>query len=90
MEEKEKSIAMEMLEELKRSNDRLEKQNERLERQAKDNGKKWFIISLVLLVALVISNISWLVYESQYEYSDEVYTQDITEIESSDIMQSIN
>ena len=61
----EKSIAMEMLQELKRAN------------------KRNFAIIVILLVALVGSNIAWLVYESQYEVVAE--TESIQSIEGSDI-----
>lgn len=61
----EKSIAMEMLQELKRAN------------------KRNFAIIVILLVALVGSNIAWLVYESQYEIVGE--TETIQSIEGSDI-----
>lgn len=46
----EKSIASEMLSELKKTN------------------KRWFLISVFLLISLLGSNIAWLIYESQYEY----------------------
>lgn len=54
----EKSLAMEMLQELKRAN------------------KRNFAIIVILLVALVGSNIAWLVYESQYETIVEETTVD--------------
>lgn len=81
----EKSLAMEMLEELKRS-------NERLERQSKDNAKKWFIISIVELLIIVSMIIGFLIYESQYEvgYVDET-TQTIEDIDNnSTATQNIN
>lgn len=61
----EKSLAMEMLQELKKAN------------------KRNFAIIVILLVALVGSNIAWLVYESQYEVVAE--TESIQSIEGSDI-----
>ena len=61
----EKSLAMEMLQELKKAN------------------KRNFAIIVILLVALVGSNIAWLVYESQYEIVAE--TESIQSIEGSDI-----
>ena len=54
----EKSLAMEMLQELKKAN------------------KRNFAIIVILLVALVGSNIAWLVYESQYEVVAETTTVD--------------
>lgn len=69
----EKSIAMEMLQELKRAN------------------KRNFAIIVILLVALVGSNIAWLVYESQYEIVDEItYTQEAESSDNSTISQDIN
>lgn len=35
--------------------------------ELKKSSKRWFIISIILLVALVVSNIGWLIYESQWE-----------------------
>lgn len=35
--------------------------------ELKKSSKRWFVISIILLVALVISNIGWLIYESQFE-----------------------
>ena len=60
----EKSLAMEMLQELKRAN------------------KRNFAIIVILLVALVGSNIAWLVYESQYE---TVAEETVQTVESSDL-----
>lgn len=40
--------------------------------------KKWLcIIIIVLIVALVSSNLAWIVYESQYEIIDKSATYDI-------------
>lgn len=60
----EKSLAMEMLQELKKAN------------------KRNFTIIVILLVALVASNIAWLVYESQYEIVGE---ETVQTVESSDL-----
>ena len=35
--------------------------------EVKQSAKRWFIISIILLVALVGTNVAWLVYESQFE-----------------------
>lgn len=35
--------------------------------ELKKSSKRWFVISIVLLIALVISNVGWLIYESQFE-----------------------
>ena len=46
--------------------------------EIKAQSKRWFIISIILLIALIGSNIGWLIYESQYEEvtSDETTTVD--------------
>ena len=36
-------------------------------RELKQNSRRWFIIAIVELVLLVGSNVTWLVYQSQYE-----------------------
>lgn len=35
--------------------------------ELKKTSKRWFVISVILLVALLVSNIGWLLYESQWE-----------------------
>lgn len=79
----EKSLAYEMLEELKRA-------NERLERTSNSNSKRWFVIAIVELVIIVSMITGFLIYESQYDFTAEEYTQETTDIDSSDITQSIN
>ena len=82
----EKSLAYEMLEELKRA-------NERLERTSNSNSKRWFIIAIVELVIIISMVIGFLIYQSQYDYAtttEETYTQETSNSDSSDITQSIN
>ena len=67
----EKSLAMEMLQELKAQNIRLEKA-----------FKGVLTLCIILIVAFVGSNIAWLVYESQYE---TVVEETVQTIESSDL-----
>ena len=63
----------EEVEELKGSVENMEKQVHEqslaLEMLAelKKSSKRWFVISIILLVALVVSNIGWLIYESSFE-----------------------
>ena len=70
----------EEIEELKGSVENMEKQVHEqslaLEMLAelKKSSKRWFVISIILLVALVISNIGWLIYESQWEETTETQT----------------
>ena len=42
--------------------------------ELKKSSKRWFVISIVLLIALVISNVGWLIYESQWEEVSETQT----------------
>ena len=42
--------------------------------ELKKSSKRWFVISIVLLIALVISNVGWLIYESQWEEATETQT----------------
>ena len=42
--------------------------------ELKKTTKRWFVISIILLVALVVSNIGWLIYESQWEEVTETQT----------------
>lgn len=81
----EKSIAYEMLEELKRA-------NERLERTSNSNSKRCFVIAIVELVIIISMVIGFLIYQSQYDYvaTDELY-QDISdsELENSTLNQNI-
>ena len=35
--------------------------------EIKAQSKRWFVISIILLIALVGSNITWLIHEEQYE-----------------------
>lgn len=68
----EKSIAYELLEEVKKTNKRL------------------FIIAIVELVIIVSMAIGFLIYESQYEFSDESYQYvDDTDMNNSTINQEL-
>ena len=70
----------EEIEELKGSVENMEKQVHEqslaLEMLAelKKSSKRWFLVSIILLVALVVSNIGWLIYESQWEEVTETQT----------------
>lgn len=60
--------------------------------EIKAQSKRWFIISIILLIALVGSNIAWLIHEGQYETvtTDEVQTmEDIDNSENSSYTQTI-
>lgn len=70
----ENSLAYELLQEVKRTNKRL------------------FIIVIVELVIIVSMIVGFLIYESQFQYSttEETYTQETSNNDSSSITQSIN
>ena len=71
----ENSLAYELLQEVKRTNKRL------------------FTIVIVELVIIISMFIGILIYESQFQYSsssEETYTQETSNNDSSDITQSIN
>lgn len=60
-------------------------------REIKKSAKRWFVISVILLIALISSNIAWLIYESQYEtITDETQTiEDIDNSQNSSYIQTI-
>lgn len=70
----------EEIEELKGSVENMEKevkeQTLALEMlsELKKSTKRWFVISIILLVALVATNVSWLIYESSFETVTETQT----------------
>lgn len=35
--------------------------------ELKKTTKRWFVVSIILLIALVGTNVSWLIYESSFE-----------------------
>ena len=85
----------EEIEELKGSVENMEKQVHEqslaLEMLAelKKSSKRWFVISIILLVALVVSNIGWLLYESTFETVYEDNTQETYYTDNSTITQHI-
>ena len=85
----------EEIEELKGSVENMEKQVHEqslaLEMLAelKKSSKRWFVISIILLVELVVSNIGWLLYESTFETVYEDSTQETYYTDNSTIAQHI-
>lgn len=61
-------------------------------REIKAQSKRWFIISIILLIALVGSNITWLIHEGQYETisTDESIEQEQTDTQNSSMSGVIN
>ena len=88
-------MLIEEIEELKGSVENMEKQvhdqSLALEMLAelKKSSKRWFVISIILLVALVVSNIGWLLYESTFETVYEDSTQETYYTDNSTITQHI-
>ena len=70
----------EEIEELKGSVENMEKQVHdqslalEMLSELKKSSKRWFVVSIILLIALVISNVGWLIYESQWEEVTETQT----------------
>lgn len=64
-------------------------------KELKKSAKRWFIISIILLIALVGTNIGWLIYESQFETITETeettqYVEDIDTPTNTSFTQTIN
>ena len=57
--------------------------------EIKKSNKRWFIIALVELIIIVSMIVGYFVYQSQYEYTDEIYTQETHKIDNSTVNQSI-
>lgn len=92
-------MVKEELEELEKSVKDMEKQVHdqtlafEMLSELKKSSKRWFTISIVLLVALVVSNVSWLIYESSFEtvYEDSTqYIEDIDNTINTNFTQHIN
>ena len=61
--------------------------------EVKQSAKRWFIISIILLVALVGTNVAWLIYESSFDtvYEDSTqYMEDIDNTSNTNFTQHIN
>ena len=70
----------EEIEELKGSVENMEKQVHEqslaleMLSELKKTTKRWFVVSIILLIALVGTNVSWLIYESSFETVTETQT----------------
>lgn len=42
--------------------------------ELKRTTKRWFVVSIILLIALVGTNVAWLIYESSFETVTETQT----------------
>lgn len=61
-------------------------------KEVKKSAIRWFVISIILLVALICSNVAWLVYESSFETVTETHTveQNQEDTENSNMSGVIN
>ena len=55
--------------------------------ELKKSSKRWFVISVILLVALILTNVGWLIYESTFETVYEDSTQKTYYTDNSNITQ---
>ena len=51
--------------------------------EVKSASKRWFIIFIITLLALIGTNIGWFICESQWDYVSEETTQTIEDIDNS-------
>lgn len=61
--------------------------------ELKKTTKRWFVVSIILLIALVGTNVAWLIYESSFEtvYEDSTqYMEDIDNTSNTNFTQHIN
>lgn len=93
------SEAKEEIEYLKGSVEKMEKevkeQTLALEMlsELKKTTKRWFVVSIILLIALVGTNVAWLIYESSFDtvYEDSTqYMEDIDNTSNTNFTQHIN
>lgn len=59
--------------------------------EVKQSAKRWFIISIILLIALVGTNVAWLIYESQFEtvIDTEQTIEDINDTDNTNFTQNM-
>ena len=57
--------------------------------ELKKTTKRWFVVSIILLIALVGTNVAWLIYESSFDTVYEDSTQETHYTDNSNITQSI-
>lgn len=57
--------------------------------ELKKTTKRWFVVSIILLIALVGTNVAWLIYESSFDTVYEDSTQETHYTDNSTITQSI-
>ena len=57
--------------------------------ELKKTTKRWFVVSIILLIALVGTNVAWLIYESSFDTVYEDSTQETHYTDNSTITQTI-
>ena len=57
--------------------------------ELKKTTKRWFVVSIILLIALVGTNVAWLIYESSFDTVYEDSTQETYYTDNSTITQHI-
>lgn len=57
--------------------------------ELKKTTKRWFLVSIILLIALVGTNVAWLIYESSFDTVYEDSTQETYYTDNSTITQHI-
>lgn len=57
--------------------------------ELKKTTRIWFVVSIILLIALVGTNVAWLIYESSFETVYEDSTQETHYTDNSTINQSM-
>ena len=57
--------------------------------ELKKTTKRWFVVSIILLIALVGTNVAWLIYKSSFETVYEDSTQETHYTDYSTINQSM-
>lgn len=57
--------------------------------ELKKTTRRWFVVSIILLIALVVTNVAWLIYESSFDTVYEDSTQETHYTDNSNITQSI-
>ena len=79
---------------------KLEKVEEKVEentlamemlKELKRSGTRKFVIIVILIIALIGTNVGWLLYESQFEEIEtiEQYMEDLDNTENSNFSQSV-
>ena len=85
----------EEIEELKGSVENMEKQVHEqslaleMLSELKKTTKRWFVVSIILLIGLVGTNVAWLIYESSFDTVYEDSTQETYYTDNSTITQHI-